>query len=243
VNRAIFSALVLAVTIGSGRATVAASESAAKSAAHPQPIVAEVTLQRDANELLAPFTVAITVNNTTSGVVRLNFPTADLFRIDVIKDDSPIWSSLQGHKPIPVNRVIDVPPGRLKLASMTVDGTTVDRRAYAPGRYIVRVAMLGTTFGMIVDKQLDFVAPTPIADVANLKPGTVVTIAGTQTVLGGVAQLNDASGSIRLSRSLGIRPSGVYVVRGFLDAVRDDRIFDVGRFAPAYDNAPSPAPD
>ncbi len=213
-----------------------------KPGAHP-PIVAEVTLQRDADELLSPFTVAISVNNTTTGVVRLEFPTADLFRIDVIQDDSPIWSSLQGHKPIPVNRQIDVPPGRLKLASMTIDGTTVDRRAYAPGRYTVRVAMLGMTFGMVVDKQIDFVPPMPIADLANLKPGTVVTIAGEQTVLGSIPQLHDASGSVRLSRSLGIRPSGVYVVRGFLDATGDDRIFDVGRFAPAYDNAtPPPSP-
>ena len=215
---------------------------AAKPAPHQQPIVAEVTLERDADALLAPFTVAIAVNNTTSGVVRLVFPTADLFRIDVIQGDTPIWSSLFGHKPIPVNRQIDVPPGRLKLASMTIDGTTDDRRAYAPGRYTVRVAMLGTTFGMVVDKQIDFAAPTPIADLVKLRPGMVVSIAGEQTALGGVAQLHDASGAVRLSRSLGLRPAGVYVVRGFLDANGDDRTFDVGRFAPAFDNAPSPAP-
>ena len=220
----------------------AASAAPAGRSARPGPIVAEVTLLRDADELLAPFTVAITVNNTTTGVVRLDFPTADLFRIDVLRDDVPIWSSLSGHKPIPVNRQIDVPPGRLKLASMTIDGTTDEHRCYAPGRYTVRVAMLGATFGMMVDKQIDFVPPAPIGDVANLKPGTVVTIAGQQTVLGGVAQLHDASGSVRMSRSLGIRPVGVYVVRGFLDANGDDRIFDIGRFAPAYDNAPSPTP-
>jgi hypothetical protein len=221
---------------------VTAAATAAPKGARPAPIVAEVTLERDADQLLAPFTVGITVNNTTTGVVRLNFPTADLFRIDVMHDGEPIWSSLSNHKPIPVNRVIDVPPGRLKLASMKIDGTTTDRRAYAPGRYTVRVAMLGTNFGMIVDKQLDFVPPLPIGNVAALKPGTVVTIAGEQTVLGGIPQLNDATGSVRLSRSLGIRPAGVYVVRGFLDATGDDRIFDVGRFAPAFENTPSAPP-
>ncbi len=220
-----------------------AATAAPRGGERKSPIVAEVTLERDADELLAPFTVGITVNNTTNGVVRLNFPTADLFRIDVIQDDSPVWSSLNGHKPIPVNRQIDVPPGRLKLASMTIDGTTADRRSYAPGRYTVRVAMLGTNFGMIVDKQITFVPPMPIADIANLKPGTVVTIAGTQTVLGGIPQLNDANGSVRLSRALGIRPIGTYIVRGFLDASGDNRIFDVGRFAPAYENAPSPPPE
>jgi hypothetical protein len=234
VNRGLFLALLPG----------AAATPAASTAPHiaRAPILAEVTLQRDADALLAPFTVAIALRNTTGGSVRLDFPTADLFRIDVIRDDSPIWSSLTHHKPIPVNRQIDVPPGLLKLASMTIDGTTDDRRAYAPGKYTVRVAMLGTSFGMIVDKELVFDPPLSIAEANDKKPGTVVTIAGNQTVLGGVAQLNDATGTMRLSRSLGIHPTGVWVVRGFLDATGDNRIFDVGRFAPAFDNAPSPGP-
>jgi hypothetical protein len=230
-NRADFLALTAAAT-----ASPAAH-------AHAAPISAEVTLQRDAAALLAPFTVAITLNNTTTHIVRLDFPTADLFRIDVIRDDTPVWSSLTLHKPIPINRQLFIPPGRTTLASMTIDGTTDDRRAYAPGRYIVRVAMLGTSFGVIVDKPIDFSAPVAIADALNAKAGTVLTIAGEQTVLGGIASLHDASGSVRLSRSLGLHPTGVYVVRGFLDATGDDRTFDVGRFAPAFDNPPSPAPD
>jgi hypothetical protein len=125
---------------------------------------------------------------------------------------------------------------------MTIDGTTDDRRAYAPGRYMVRVAMLGTSFGAIIDKQLDFREPTPIADLMRVKPGTVMTIAGEQTTLGGYVYLKDASGSVKLSRSLGLRPIGMMIVRGFLDASGDDRIFDVGRFAPAFDTPPSPAP-
>jgi hypothetical protein len=204
------------------------------------PIVAEVSLQRDATDLLAPFVVAIALNNTTGKIVRLEFPTADLFRIDVIRDDLPVWSSLFGHKPIPVNRQLDVARGRTKLASMTIDGTTDDRRAYAPGKYTVRVAMLGTSFGMVVDKQIDFAAPVPVADALRAKPGTVVTLAGDQIAFGGGVSLRDASGSVKLSRSLGLRPTGTYVVRGFLDASGDDRIFDVGRFAPAFDNPPQP---
>jgi hypothetical protein len=230
-NRADFVALVATATaVPAARAT------------HSPAIVAEVTLLRDANELLAPFTIAIALNNTTTKVVRLEFPTADLFRIDVIRDDSPVWSSLTQHKPIPVNRQFDVPPGRTRLASMTIDGTTDDRRAYAPGKYTVRVAMLGTTFGMVVDKLIDFAAPVPIEDMLQKKPGTVVTIAGEQTTLGGIGYLHDGSGTVRLSRSLGLRPTGMFIVRGFLDATGDDRIFDVGRFAPAFDNPPTPVP-
>ncbi|HEV8022640.1 MAG TPA: hypothetical protein VGP41_15305 [Candidatus Lustribacter sp.] len=208
--------------------------------AREAPIVAEVTLQRDASDLLSPFVVAIALNNTTGNVVRLDFPTADLFRIDVIRDDSPVWSSLTQHKPIPVNRQLDVPPGRTKLASMTIDGTTDDRRSYAPGKYIVRVAMLGTSFGMVVDKPIDFPPPLTVAEALRIKPGTVMTIAGDQISFGGGVFLRDATGSVHLSRSLGLRPTGTYVVRGFLDASGDDRIFDVGRFAPAFDNPPTP---
>jgi hypothetical protein len=220
--------------------TAAAITSPSPRPVREAPIVAEVTLQRDASDLLAPFVVSIALNNTTGKIVRLDFPTADLFRIDVIRDDSPVWSSLFGHKPIPINRQLDVPPGRTKLASMTIDGTTDDRRAYAPGKYIVRVAMLGTSFGMVVDKQIEFAPPVSVADALRAKPGTVVTVAGAQIAFGGGVSLRDASGSVKLSRSLGLRPTGTFVVRGFLDASGDDRIFDVGRFAPAYDNPPIP---
>jgi hypothetical protein len=102
--------------------------------------------------------------------------------------------------------------------------------------------MLGTSFGMVVDKPIEFNAPVPIDDALRAKPGTVLTIAGVEDSLGGVFSLRDASGSVRLSRALGLHPTGTYVVRGFLDASGDDRIFDVGRFAPAFDNPPSPAP-
>ena len=223
-----------------GFVAVTAAATAAPVLRSREPIVAEVTLQRDAPELLAPFVVAIALNNTAGKIVRLEFPTADLFRIDVIHDDSPVWSSLTLHKPIPVNRQLDVPPGRTKLASMTIDGTSDDRRCYEPGKYIVRVAMLGTSFGMVVDKAVTFAPPSPVDEALRAKPGTVLTIAGEQTTLGGIVSLHDASGSVRLSRSLGLHPTGTYVVRGFLDASGDDRVFDVGRFAPAFDNPPIP---
>ena len=222
--------------------TATALASPAPRATHAPAIAVEVSVTRDAAELLAPFVVGISLTNTTGRNMRLNFPTADLFRIDVFHNDTPVWSSLSGHKPIPVNRQIDVPPGRTKLASMTIDSTTDDRRAYEPGKYIVRVAMLGTSFGAIVDKELHFATPISIAEMMRLKPGTVVSLSGEQLAVNGNAVLRDASGSVRLNRALALRTSGTYVVRGFLDASGDDRIFDIGRFAPAFDNAPSPAP-
>lgn len=214
-------------------------------AAGPRPksgIWAEVTLVREGSALLAPFTVAIALHNENNRVERLRFPTADLFRIDVLRDDLPVWSSVTGHKPIPITRQLDVPAGTLRLAQVIVDSTTDDRRAYAPGRYTVRVAMLGTNFGVVVDRPISFDPPDTIARALAARPGTVLTIAGEPYVDGQTPRLRDATGTIRLSRALGLRPVGTYVVRGFMDAYGDERVFDVGRSAPAFENAPTPAP-
>ena len=208
----------------------------------PHGIWADVTLQREGSALLSPFTVAIALHNATGHLVRLRFPTADLFRVDVLHDDSPVWSSVTGHKPIPITRQLDVSPGLLRLAQVIVDSTTDDHRAFAPGRYTVRVAMLGTNFGTIVDKAVSFDPPDTIARALATKPGTVVTIAGEPYIDGGTPRLRDTTGTLRLSRALGLRASGTYVVRGFLDAAGDERVFDVGRSAPAFENAPSPSP-
>ncbi|MBV9439972.1 MAG: hypothetical protein JOZ24_08290 [Candidatus Eremiobacteraeota bacterium] len=200
---------------------------------------ADIALEREGTALLTPFTVAIALHNATGHVMRLRFPTADLFRIDVLLDDAPVWSSVTGHKPIPITRQLDVPPGLLRLAQVIVDATTDDRRAFAPGRYTVRVALLGTNFGAIVERAISFDTPETVAAAKSARPGTVITIAGEPYVDGATPRLRDATGEIRLSRALGIRPIGIYVVRGFLDALGDERVFDVGRSAPAFENVPA----
>ncbi|GAC1575937.1 MAG: hypothetical protein NVS3B7_08640 [Candidatus Elarobacter sp.] len=211
-------------------------------AAPSRGVWADVSLQREGSALLTPFTVAIALHNAAGHMMRLRFPTADLFRVDILRDDAPLWSSVTGHKPIPITRQLDVPPGLLRLAQVIVDSTTDDRRAFAPGKYTVRVAMLGTNFGTVVDKEITFDAPQTIAHALAAKPGTVITIAGEPYVDGGTPRIRDATGTLRLSRALGIRPSGPYVVRGFMDALGDERVFDVGRSAPAFENGASPSP-
>ncbi|MBV8749698.1 MAG: hypothetical protein JO103_08295 [Candidatus Eremiobacteraeota bacterium] len=210
--------------------------------ATPHGVWADVMLEREGTALLAPFTVVIVLHNATGRIVHLRFPTADLFRIDVLHDDAPVWSSVTGHKPIPITRQLDVPPGLLRLAQVIVDSTTDDHHALAPGRYTVRVAMLGTNFGMVVDKPIAFETPATISDALAAKPGTVLTIAGVPYVDGGTPRLRDATGTLRLSRALGLRSDRSFVVRGFLDASGDERVFDVGRAAPAFEPSTSPTP-
>ena len=199
-------------------------------------ISAEIDIKRDANDLLAPFTVAIALRNSTAHLVSLDFPTADIYRIEVRHDDEMIWSTATGHKPLLIARRVDVAPGLTRLASQIVDGTTDDRRAYAPGRYVVRVAMLGSRLNTSIERTITFAAPISIADARGMSGGRVVTIAGVPRSDAGVAELADATGTIRLSRALGLHPTGTYVVRGYLDALGNDAQFAVGRFAPAFDN-------
>jgi hypothetical protein len=232
----------LIAAAASPRPAASGTPTPAPAASSPHGVWADVTLDREGTALLAPFSVAIALHNATGHIVRLRFPTANLFRVDVLRDDAPVWSSVTGHKPIPITRQLDVPPGLLRLAQVIVDSTTDDRRALAPGRYTVRVAMLGTNFGVVVHKPVAFDPPDTIAKALSTKAGTVITIAGEPYVDGGTPRLRDATGTIRLSRALGIGPTGTFVVRGFMDAVGDERVFDVGRSAPAFENGPSPAP-
>jgi hypothetical protein len=233
-------------TVSVTRADFLAAAAAATAAPRPAPparrVWAAVGLERDGRALLTPFTVTIAMHNATGHVVTLQFPTADLFRVDLLRDDTPVWSSVTGHKPSPITRQLDVSPGLLRLGQVVVDATTDDHRSLAAGKYTLRLAMLGTNFGAVIDTPIAFDPPATIAAVLASRPGQVCTIAGEPYLDGVAPQLRDASGSIRLSRALGIRPFGTYVVRGFVDAVGDERVFDVGRSAPAFENVPSPAP-
>lgn len=207
-------------------------------------IAAEIAIKRDAVDLLAPFTISISLRNPTGKIVPLDFPTADHYRIDVRRDDATVWSTSTGHKPIAIASRIDVPPGTMRLVNQILDGTTDDRRAYAPGRYTVRVAMLGSTLNTTLERTIDFAPPVSIADALRSKTGTVLTIGGTPFIEAGAVQIKDDSGTMRLSRTLGVRPHGAYIVRGYLDALGNDMQFAVGRFAPAFENVreAKPAP-
>jgi hypothetical protein len=234
VNRASF-----VVALAAAPAAPSAPSQFGASQASDSQISAELEIKRDTDDLLAAFAVTIAVRNPSAHLVSLDFPTADMYRIDVLRDDGDhqtVWSTAAGHKPLLIARRVDISPGLTRLASQIVDGTTDDRRAYAPGRYVVHVAMLGTNLTSAIDRTIAFNAPISIAQARTTAGGRVVTIAGVPRSEVGIFELRDATGSLRLSRPVGLRPTGTYVVRGYLDAVGDDVLFAVGRFAPAFDN-------
>jgi hypothetical protein len=215
---------------------VAAAATNTRAAAHPD-VRAEVTIRRDDDALLSPFTVAITLHNGSGHLLTLDFPTTDLYRIDVIRAGGAVaWSSATGHHPLPIVRRLNVSVGTLRLVNHVIDGITDEQRAYAPGPYTVRVTFLGTTLAGTIDKPIAFADPLPIADALRARPGKIVTIAGRQRDTD-IPQLEDASGTMRLSHALALHPSGTYVLRGYVQMQGDERVFVINRFAPAFDNS------
>lgn len=217
----------------------------AAATASPRPragVFAEVTVAQPSTDLLDPFTVSISLHNTSTKILPVDFPTTDYYRIDILHNDEVVWSSATLHKAIAIARRYDAPPGTSRLANNVIDDVTNDRRAYAPGHYIVRVTMLGAKLDSVLDRPIEFAPPMPIARALKVTPGKVITIGGTVVVESGSARLKDESGSIRLSQSLGLHPAGPFVVRGAIETLGTEVQFAVGRFAPAFDNVPEPKP-
>jgi hypothetical protein len=212
----------------------------ASAAARPRtPVTADIGIKRDAPDLLVPFTVSIALRNPTHAIVPVDFPTADFYRIDVLRDGALVWSSATHRSPVAVARRIGVRPGLTPLVYYDVDSITEDRHAFAPGAYLVRVTMLGSALTTTVERTIAFSEPVSIARVLASK--AAITTAGTTHVENGVAMLVDASGQLRLSRALGAHPEGLYVVRGTLDRSGREPVFTVDRFAPAAAE-PLPSP-
>jgi len=211
--------------------------------AAPRPsarITAEIGIKPTAPDLLASFTVAIALRNTAHAMLPVDFPTTELYRIDVLRDGVVVWTSARG-KPLPIARRIEVAPGRMPLVFYDVDSLTADRHAFAPGSYRVRVTMLGATLTNTYEQTVTFPPPLTVAQ-ALVSKGSV-TVAGMPGVEGGTPVLTDATGTMRISHALGLHPAGMFLVRGTLDRSAAVPVFAVTRFAPAaLPIVPSPQP-
>jgi hypothetical protein len=203
------------------------------------PIGVEIAIKPAAPELLGSFTVAIALRNAAHAMLPLDFPTTELYRIDVLHDGVLVWTSERG-TPQRIARRIEIPPGRLPLVYYDVDSLTADRHAFLPGAYLVRVTMLGSTLTSSYEQTVTFAPPLTVAQ-ALVSKGSV-TVAGMPGLERGTPVLTDASGTLPLSRALGRHPDGIFLVRGTLDRSAATPVFTVDRFAPAASAAPSAQP-
>jgi len=200
---------------------------------------------------LIPVSIGITLTNRARTPVTMDFPTPDLFWLQVRDSGGKaIFDSRTGHKAIEVHRKFPLAVGTTRIAIFEWNGLTDDRTApQVPGQYTVHVEVQSTTSHLVADLPLVLEAPQPISSVLGAKPNAQVTIEGTAERDGGRTYIVDNSGKIRISSPLGLRPQGEFVVRGTLGTMPgDDRpALLVSRYAPAAGNlepegTPTPPP-
>lgn len=209
--------------------------------ATPRPrtrISAEISINPTAPDLLVPFTVSIALRNPTYAMLPVDFPTTDRYRIDVLRDGALVYTSAHG-KPLAIPRRIEVPPGRTPLVFYDVDGLTAGQYSFAPGPYLVRVTMLGSSLTSSSVQTVTFAQPLTVAQAEASTHA--VTVAGTTAIVRGVPVLLDATGALPLSRVLGLHPAGTFLVRGSYDRTAAVPVFTISRFALAAAPA-APAP-
>lgn len=200
---------------------------------------------------LVPVSIGITLTNRARAPVTLDFPTPDVFWLQ-IRDahGKAVFDSRTGHKPIPVHHAMPVPVGTTRIAIFEWNGLGDDRNVpVVPGEYVAHVEVQGTTVHLVADIPIVLEAPQTIAAVLAAKSKNEVTIAGTVERVAGRTYVADASGKIRISAPLGLRPQGDYVVRGTLGTIVGDEkpALLVSRYAPAAGNlepegSPTPPP-
>jgi hypothetical protein len=194
---------------------------------------------------LVPVTIAVTLTSRDRQPVTLEFPTPDLFFVQVRDSKGkPFYDSRTGHKPIPIRRTSTFAPGTTRLASFDWNGLSDERRPpEAPATYLIHVEMQMTASTLVVDVPLIFEGPTTIAAVLAASKPAPATIAGTPEHEGATMFLRDATGRVALSRPLGILPQGRFLVRGQLERTADGTQFVIERSAPAAENlAPQGTP-
>src|SRR5690242_15535390 len=101
---------------------------------------------------LVPVTVGISLVNRSRAPQTLEFPTADIFFIEV-RDPSgkAIFDSRTGHKPIDVHRKFIAMLGTTRVAAFVWNGLSDATHAPLPGTYDVHVEMKSTTTHLVAD--------------------------------------------------------------------------------------------
>ncbi|HTX03486.1 MAG TPA: BsuPI-related putative proteinase inhibitor [Candidatus Acidoferrales bacterium] len=211
----------------------------ALAAVTPQPLTLTVSASPLHAASLVPVTVSLSVTNRTRVPITLDFPSPDLFDIQIIdKGGQVLFDSRSGHNPIEVHRKMTFPVGRTSIATYAWSGLTDDHRALAaPAQYTIHVEMASTSETLSTDVPLSLDAPQTIDSVVNAAKPVLSTISGTPERDGAITYLRDDTGRVAISAPLGIRPQGTFIVRGIMQTVLNQRKFVIDRFAPASDNS------
>jgi hypothetical protein len=205
--------------------------------ATPPPLSLSISVSPPHAPLLTAVSVIMTVTNRSRSPITLEFPTPDVFFIQVTDGHGKVFfDSRTGHEPIPVHHKMLFAIGRTKVAQYDWNGLSDDRHVLAaPGQYVIHVEMPAVSTTLNADVPFSVDAPQKINSLPQTSTA-ITTIAGDAAPQPGVTYLSDDTGSIALSVPLGLRPQGGFVVRGSVQKIYGQRKFVVIRFAPAADN-------
>ena len=211
----------------------------ALAAAPPQPLTMTVSVAPMHMASLVPVTISLTVTNRTRTPITLEFPSPDLFEIQILDSSGQVlFDSRTLHNPIDVHRKMVFGVGRTNIATYDWSGLTDDRHALAaPAQYTVHVEMASSTTTLSTDVPITLDAPQAIDSVVAAAKPAITTISGTPEREGGITYLRDDTGRVAISIPLGIRPQGTFIARGIMQTVLNQRRFVIDRFAPASDNS------
>lgn len=204
----------------------------------------QVTVLPARTPQLLPVTVGMSLVNRTRAQETLEFPTADIFFIEIRDSNGKtVFDSRSGHKPIDVHRKFLAPIGTTRVAAFVWNGLDDRLHAPLPGTYDVHVEMRSTTTRLVADVPLTIDGPVPISTALESKGKTEMTVAGEPLREDGVLYLADSTGKIALSRALGLRPQGTFIARGTPQDFLGRRTLFIDRFAAAANNlAPEATP-
>lgn len=210
----------------------------AVAAASPQPLSLAVLVTPTHTASLVPVTISLTVTNRTRAPITLEFPSPDLFEIQILdKGGQVLFDSRTGHNPIDVHRKMVFIVGRTNIATYDWSALSDDHHALAaPAQYRVHVEMASSSAILSADVGLTLDAPQTIDSVLSAAKPALATIAGMPEREGPLTYLRDDTGRVAISIPLGIRPQGTFVARGIMQTVLNQRKFVIDRFAPASDN-------
>lgn len=205
-------------------------------ASPPPPLRVALDVKRPVTDLLAPITISVSVENRSGAVQPAAFTTADLFDLTAHVNNVKVWDARYGQQPLNIVRKVIFDRGRTLVQSNTWDGTTNDKHSLPPGNALLRVTLL-TEGHPSAAVPIVFATPLPIAHLDKVKFANEVTIAGDLDNSAGAPAIVDASGSVKLSRRVAQNATGAYVVRGFVNRADGALVFNVTRYAPAFENA------
>lgn len=214
----------------------------ARAAARAPALSVTVQVQQNSLDLLDSLAIEVIVHNPTKALVTASFAKPQEYAIDVVRGDDAIWSSLpKSERTLAVTRHTHTfAPGATTLVVYEWNELSSDRRSPLPGRYEVRARLLsgdnpsGST-------HVRFVPPYPVAGLAKLEPGEIVTLSGRLDPPR--ATLTDATGTIALARRLPLAPADEPIaLRGFTSRTPNGTLeFNTRRWAPLGPPAPAPS--